>query len=109
AMKSLHEIDNELKEIDQLRRADRRGYDRDPAMQERELKLLGEKEAAITEGKTLEGLHAIVDPVLETAADREAFEGTFNEMYEQMPEAAQDAMRTVLGGDVIEPSRPATE
>lgn len=30
-------------------------------------------------------------------------------MYDAVPESAQDAMRAVLVGDVIEPGRPATQ
>lgn len=62
AMKSLDEIDKELKEIDQLRRVDRRAYDKDPSMQDKELKLLEAKEVAIDEGKTLEACTPLLIP-----------------------------------------------
>lgn len=109
AMEPLNAVDAELAEIAKARKADFAGYRKDAAMQDRELTLLRQREEMAGEVKILEGLNAVVAPVLETAADREAFSSEFDTMYSSLPESGQEAMRAVLGGDVIEPSRPASE
>ena len=105
----LNAVDQELAEIKKARTTDFAAYRKDSAVQERELDLLRQRETLQSEVKTLEALHAVVAPVLETAADRAAFEGEFDTRYASLPETGREAMRAVLGGDVIEPSRSATE
>jgi hypothetical protein len=104
----LAEIETELAKIAAARKADRRAYDKDEALQARERELLQAREEAKEAARATEQVQATVDAILEVVPDAEAFDASFMGAFDTMSAESQDAVRRALATPA-DTTRPATD
>jgi hypothetical protein len=93
----LGEIEAELQKIAQVRKTDRRAYDKDADLQARELELLEAREKAKETMAWQEQARTKVQAVLDSVEDAQAFEEEFTGVLGSLSERGQDVVKWHLG------------
>lgn len=96
------QIDHELKAIADLRRTDRRAYDRDNALHARELELLGMKEQWNEANAQDRRWKTKAAEVLRSMPDVKGFEASYDRLWSNLSDAARDVIRYELAAPVGE-------
>jgi hypothetical protein len=104
------EIDKELKEITALRRTDRREYNKDSALHQRELALLAMKQRWTESNDQGHRWRASAAQILTSMPDADKFEASYDALWANLDEAARDAIRYELALPATQyPARPASQ
>jgi hypothetical protein len=103
------DIEAELAKIAKLRREDRRAYDKDEALQVRERELLAAREDAKELARQTEQVEQVVQAVLTTVPDADAFETSFTAVFTSLSAQDQQIIRHELQAPPPDPARPASD
>jgi hypothetical protein len=103
-------IDKELKAIADLRRIDRRAYDKDNALHKRELALLEMKATWDESNAQDRRWKTRAAQIMRAVPDAATFEQSYDRLWSNLSEISRDAIRYELALPATEyPARPASE